>query len=72
MIRQPPAAVPAAITSAQVITQLSMSSLPPSGCRKDSHAGRLSSVPAACAPKIDSAMMPMVFCASLRPWAKPM
>src|SRR5207342_3434996 len=66
MMRQPPLAVPAAITSAQLNTiQESMSVLPPSGCMKDSHDGSESSVPAACAEKIASAITPMVFCASL-------
>ena len=73
MIRQPPAAVPAAITSAHDTTiHLSMSVSPPSGCRNCAHAGRLSRVPAPCAAKIARAMMPIVFCASLVPWAKPM
>src|SRR5690606_3890580 len=74
MMRQPPEAVPAAITRAQVSTiQVAMwvLSLSP-GCRKASHDGRLSRVPAASAPIRVRAMMPMVFCASLWPWAKPM
>ena len=54
MMRQPPAAVPAAITSAQVILiQVSMSLLAcaeSDGCRNASHDGRFSSVPTLCAP----------------------
>src|SRR5207342_2142780 len=76
MMRQPPAAVPDAITSAQAtLIQVSMSLLsiaPCEGCRNDSHPGRLASEPSACAATSVSAMMPMVFCASLEPCAKPM
>src|SRR5690606_3995355 len=54
MMRQPPAAVPAAITSAQLtLIQVSMSpsaSAASDGCRNASQSGRLSSVPADCAP----------------------
>ena len=51
MIRQPPMAVPAAMTRAHESTiQLSIASLPPSGCMKASQAGRWSRVPWACAP----------------------
>ena len=70
MMRQPPAAVPTAMTMAQVtMIQVSMppSALP--GCRKASIGGRSSSVPAASAPIRARAMMPMVFCASLVPCA---
>src|SRR5690625_4297312 len=76
MMRQPPAAVPAAITSAQVI--LIHRSIPPSfrasseGCRKPRNPGRLSSVPAASALIRVRATMPMVFWASFMPCAKPM
>src|SRR5690625_2979622 len=76
MTRQPPAAVPAAITSAQVI--LIHRSIPPSfrasseGCRKPRNQGRLSSVPAASALIRVRATMPMVFWASFMPCAKPM
>src|SRR5690554_1810689 len=76
MMRQPPAAVPAAITSAQVT--LIHRSMPPSarassdGCRKPSTHGRLSRVPAASALIRVRATMPMVFWASFMPWAKPM
>src|SRR5687768_6645027 len=76
MMRQPPAAVPAAITMAQVnLIQRSMSLFSSAfreGCRNASHDGRLSSVPADCAPTSASAMMPIVFCASFMPCAKPM
>src|SRR5690606_15578191 len=74
MIRQPPEAVPAAITMAQVITiHIAIWVPSPSpGCRTASHAGRSSRVPAASAPNRVRAMMPMVFWASLWPWAKPM
>src|SRR4249919_3879849 len=54
MMRQPPAAVPAAMTIAQLnLIQVSMSlcsSASREGCRNASHDGRLSSVPADCAP----------------------
>ena len=45
---------------------------PSVGCRNASQSGRLSSVPTLCALTRVSAMMPMVFCASFMPWAKPM
>ncbi|KAG1436273.1 hypothetical protein G6F55_014237 [Rhizopus delemar] len=74
MIFQPPAAVPAAITTAQVSTiHIAMPSPAwASGCMKASHDGRSFSAPVASAPIRVIAMMPMVFCASLWPWAKPM
>src|SRR5690606_23407841 len=75
MIRQPPAAVPAAITTAQVtLIQVSMSPLanaPSDGCRNASQPGSTSRVPAAWALTRVSATMPIVFCASFMPWAKP-
>ena len=72
IMRQPPIAVPAAITNAQdTIIQLSMSFSPPPGCKNSSQLGRLSKVPEACALKIAKAIIPMVFCASLVPCAKP-
>ena len=74
MIFQPPIAVPSAITMAQVMTiQVAMSCSPAApGCRNASQPGRSSSAPLASAPNSVSAMMPMVFCASLWPWAYPM
>ena len=71
MIFQPPDAVPAAITIAQVSTIHSAMSLPSllAGCRNASQAGRLSKAPVASAPSSVRAMMPMVFCASLWPCA---
>ncbi|MCY1464979.1 hypothetical protein D9M71_830680 [compost metagenome] len=74
MIFQPPEAVPAAITTAQVSTIHIAIPLPAlaSGCMKASHDGRSFNAPVASAPTRVMAMMPMVFCASLWPWAKPM
>src|ERR1700744_6182025 len=76
MMRQPPAIVPAAMTSAQVaLIHVAMPKPPPgsdSTRRKLSHPGRLSiecaDVPAARA----SAMMPIVFSASFKPCDRPM
>src|SRR6478735_578678 len=74
MMRQPPEAVPAAITSAQVMMiQVATWSFGASaaGRMNASHEGSWSSVPLPCATKIAIAITPMVFCASLVPCAKP-
>ena len=76
MMRQPPAAVPAAITRAQAtLIQVAISKdLAASSWmrRKPSQSGKPSRVPLAVAEASARAMMPMVFCASLEPWAQPM
>src|SRR5699024_8891391 len=76
MMRQPPPAVPAAMTSAHnTMTHEGMSKPPSvdSGMRrKDSQDGNESKVPAAVAPASASATIPMVFCASFMPCDRPM
>src|SRR5690349_21234974 len=72
MMRQPPTAVPAAITRAQVTLIHSAISidLPGAGSgvwRKESQPGRLANWPAFVAPSRTRAMMPMVFWASFVP-----
>ena len=77
MMRQPPTAVPAAIVSAQTtLIQTAISSPFPGagagGVQEGEPAGRWSNCPASVAARSVSAMMPMVFCASLVPCMKPM
>src|SRR6185437_1341968 len=74
MMRQPPPAVPAAITSAHTTfthTGIVKVSALPGMRRNDSHAGKSSSRCAAVAPTSANAMMPMVFCASFMPCDTP-
>jgi len=70
MMRRPPVAVPAARVRAQVIfTQRGTVN---SGVRRNwSQPGRWDSSSMRVAEKRASAMMPMVFWASLQPWLKP-
>src|SRR5690625_3272531 len=76
MMRQPPPAVPAAITSAhRITTQVGMAKPPlaDSGMRRNSsHCGKSFNVPAAVAPANARATIPMVFCASFMPCDRPM
>ena len=76
MIRQPPAAVPAAMTMAHTtLIQTGISKdLPDSGAaifKNESQLGKLSKPPAAVPDASASATIPIVFCASLVPCMKP-
>ena len=71
MIRQPPSAVPAAMVKAQA--SLIQKATLNSGVRRNpSAAGSWSKAPPCVPENRISAMMPIVFCASLVPWLKPM
>ena len=70
MIRQPPAAVPAAMVSEQ--TTLTHTATAKTGvCRKCNAAGSRSSTPCWVAVQSVRAMMPIVFWASSVPWPRP-
>ena len=71
MMRQPPAAVPAAMVSAQATTT-HLSTANSGVRRKASHSGRSLKAPDLVPVNSASAMIPMVFCASLEPWLYPM